>query len=55
MLKISDVAKKYQVSEPTIYRWMREGMPKYKLGANTRFDEKEVDKWVKEVKNKSSD
>lgn len=50
MLKIADVAEKYQVSEPTIYRWMKEGMPKYKLGGSTRFDENEVDHWVKNVK-----
>lgn len=55
MLKIADVAEKYQVSEPTIYRWMKEGLPKYKLGGATRFDETEVDHWIKNVKGVRND
>ncbi len=50
MLTVSDIMRIYQVSQATVYKWIGEGMPKYKLGKNIRFDEKEVDDWVKNVK-----
>lgn len=42
------MAEKYQVSESTVNRWIAQGMPKYKIGKNVRFDELEVDEWFRE-------
>jgi excisionase family DNA binding protein len=48
MMVVSDVAKKYQVSETTVNRWIAKGLPKYKIGRTVRFDETEVDAWVRD-------
>lgn len=50
MLKVKDIAEKYKVGESTVYKWVTEGLPKYKIGRSTRFDPDEVEIWIKTVK-----
>ena len=46
-LTIQELAKILKVSDTSIYRYMKQGMPKMKVGHNTRFDLKEVVEWIK--------
>lgn len=48
LLTIFELAKILKVSETSIYRYMKQGMPKIKVGHNTRFQIEEVIEWLKE-------
>lgn len=52
VLTIKEVAEKYKAGESTVYLWMKQGLPRYKIGRSTRFDETEVDEWVRKVKSR---
>ncbi|MDR1870145.1 MAG: helix-turn-helix domain-containing protein [Treponema sp.] len=49
-LTLRQICDKYQISRSTIDRWRKEGLPDEKLGGRLRFNEKKVDKWIKENK-----
>lgn len=42
------IAEKLKVSEVTIWRWRKEGLPYKKLGTSIRFSEHELMAWLKE-------
>jgi predicted DNA-binding transcriptional regulator AlpA len=46
-LTSKDLEKKYQISRSTVDNWKKEGLPYIKIGRSVRFDEAEVDKWIK--------
>ena len=52
ILKIKELADYLKVSEQMIYKLMKQGMPKIKVGVNTRFNKKDVLKWLDERTNK---
>ena len=43
-----DLEQKYKVSRATIDNWKKWGMPHLKIGRSVRFDEAEVEKWIRE-------
>ena len=47
-LRSKDLEQKYQVSRATIDNWKKQGMPFIKIGRSVRFDEVEIEKWIKE-------
>ena len=47
-LRSKDLETKYQVSRATVDNWKKQGMPFLKIGRSVRFDEKEVEKWIRE-------
>jgi excisionase family DNA binding protein len=50
-LKKKQVADKFGISVSTVNKYMRDGMPFYKIGAGkklVRFKADEVEKWLKE-------
>jgi excisionase family DNA binding protein len=49
-LNIKDVCELFQVSEMTILRWRKSGMPSYKVGKKVMFDKQELEVWIKEKK-----
>lgn len=50
-LKISDIAILLNISEKTVYRWLKAGkIPAYKINGQYRFDKGEIDKWIIEKK-----
>lgn len=49
MLSVEQVAKKLQVSTRTIYYWVeKRKIPYYKIGQGLRFDETEIEEWIKQ-------
>lgn len=44
-----EVAEYFKVTQPTIDKWVREGMPKHKNGAVVRYYKDEVDAWFKSL------
>ena len=48
ILTREQLAKLLQVTEKTVDRLRKEGMPFFKVGANIRFDKEEVLKWLRE-------
>ena len=47
-LRSKDLETKYQVSRATIDNWKKQGMPFLKIGRSVRFDENEVEIWIRE-------
>jgi len=47
-LRSKDLETKYQVSRATIDNWKKQGMPYLKIGRSVRFEENEVEKWIRE-------
>lgn len=50
-ITINEFCEKLQVSRPTYYRWVREGLPCHKLSRAVRLDVTEVTKWIENNKN----
>ena len=53
ILNITDFEKFYGVNKTTIYRWIRDGMPVYRMGGRGRgigheFNSIDVNKWLKD-------
>ena len=46
-LRSKDLEAKYQVSRATIDNWKKAGMPYLKIGRSVRFDEAEVETWIR--------
>lgn len=46
MIKIEQLVDLLQVSDSTIRRWIKEGMPNYKVGNVLRFDLDAVKEWM---------
>ena len=47
-----ELQEKLKISQPTIDRWRREGMPSQKVGRGVRFNQETLE-WIK--KNKGSE
>ena len=47
-LRSRDLEQKYQVSRATVDGWKKSGMPFLKIGRSVRFEEIEVEKWIRE-------
>ena len=52
MMTIKDVMSKYKTSRSTVYKWIKNGLPVHKIGNLLRFDESEVEGWVREYEKK---
>lgn len=53
MLSKKEIAKEFNISLPTINRYMKMGMPFYKVGGKlVRFYPEEVKKWLIEKREK---
>ena len=50
-LRSKDLEQKFQVSRATVDNWKKSGMPCLKIGRSVRFDEREVEKWIREFFN----
>jgi len=48
MIGSAKLMKKYSVSNTTIQRWCRNGLPHIKVGSVLRFNEAEVEAWLHE-------
>lgn len=55
LMKISDVAEVFDVTNRTVMNWLKLGMPRYKVGNTTRLDLDEVKEWIKNVGREASD
>lgn len=50
-LKIKDICELLQVSEKTVYRWIKDNkIPTYKINNQYRFNKAEINDWI--LKNK---
>lgn len=50
-LLVKDICKYLNVSDETIYKWIREGfIPAHRVGKRWMFDKDEIDCWVKSGK-----
>lgn len=49
MIRMDDIVKKFQISKPTIYEWMKKGMPVHYVGKLPFFDLKEIEAWIKNL------
>lgn len=48
-IEIDELVKKLRVPKETIYQWTsRKKIPYYKIGKTLKFEESEIDKWLKE-------
>ena len=47
VLRIKEIMEKYKVSKPTIYKWIKMGLPKLKVGKITYIEESELIKFIK--------
>lgn len=47
LLTTSELAEKLKVTDRTIIRWMKIGLPYMKAGRTTRFDFNDVEQWMK--------
>jgi len=47
MLRISDVMEQFKVSRPTVYKWIKQGLPVIKVGSLTFIEENELKKFLK--------
>lgn len=47
IMTLQEISNKYKVHPGTIYNWRKRGMPVIKQGGTVRYDETEVDKWLK--------
>lgn len=51
MLKRKEVEKILNCSKNTVYKWMEhENLPFYEIDGNYRFDENEINEWLKKRK-----
>jgi len=51
MLTVPDLAEKVNVSERTVYAWVKKKkVPYYKIQQGIRFDEQEIEEWIKRQK-----
>jgi len=47
MERLSEIAKTFSVSKPTIYDWIKKGCPVHYVGSIPFFDIEEVVSWIK--------
>jgi excisionase family DNA binding protein len=47
LLTTVELAEKLKVSDRTIMRWMKVGLPYMRAGRTTRFDFDDVEQWMK--------
>ena len=51
LMNVKEVSEKIQVKESTLYSWASKGkIPCHKLNGLLRFDQKEIENWVKKSK-----
>lgn len=47
MVSKKEIAKHFGVSVPTVDRWIKVGVPHYKIGKLVRFEIEEVKEWFR--------
>jgi len=47
-LTLKQICELLQVGKRTVYTYIKQGMPCYKIGRDWRFVEEEVDEWIKQ-------
>jgi excisionase family DNA binding protein len=47
LLTQKELAEFLKITEMTLYRWRKEGMPYIKAGKQVRYEKEEVLKWLK--------
>lgn len=50
MLTMRDMQERYGVSRPTVYTWVKQGLPIIQINRFIRFDENEVKEWMEKHK-----
>lgn len=46
-LRISELSKHFSVSERTVFRWIKAGCPRLKIGkSGARFNPEDVEQWL---------
>jgi len=48
-LTMKQLCELLQITDRTVFNYIKKGMPAYKFGREWRFLEEEIDKWVKEM------
>jgi len=52
-LSVADIAEYLGVKKDTVYKWIvRKGMPAHKVGRLWKFKRTEVDRWVRDDRNR---
>jgi len=49
-ITINEFCEQMKISRPTYYMWLKDGLPRHKLGGLVRLDVKEVTQWIKDNK-----
>lgn len=47
-LRLADLMEQVRVSRSTIHRWLRQGLPRHKVGRIVLFDLQEVEEWIRQ-------
>ena len=50
LLTVKELMSSLKISEQMVYKLLRQGLPKVKIGSNNRFDYEEVLEWLKNKK-----
>lgn len=50
MLTMKDITRIYGVSRPTVYTWIKNGLPIIQFNRFIRFEENEVKEWMEKHK-----
>lgn len=50
LLTLEEFMAKHKIARSTVYKWVKEGMPKSNLGKSVRFDQDKTDAWIIENK-----
>ena len=46
LMKITDIAKAFDVTDRTVKNWLKQGLPRYQAGKVLRFDLEKVKEWM---------
>lgn len=47
LLTTKELTERLKVTNVTLWRWRKEGLPHTKIGGSIRYSEKEVEAWIK--------
>lgn len=46
IMKITDIAEAFEVTDRTVKNWLKQGLPRYQVGKVLRFDLEKVKAWM---------
>lgn len=46
LMKITDIAEAFEVTDRTVKNWLKQGLPRYQVGKILRFDLEKVKAWM---------